>query len=80
MLYYKPKFDMYLSYKGKNSKYYTYFLPERELLTHKELSKYTKCYNFNIDNFSLIEIPKNKTYIFFGIRTFSQNKRIFIEE
>ena len=76
MKYYKPLNDIYLSkqYKIKGiTKYSQFFIPERSLLTCSEIQKLSKTYyNFNIDNFKIVDVKKNKTYQFFGIRTTSK--------
>lgn len=63
MQYLKSKKDIKLI--GKNY----YFIPKAELLTLKEFYKLRKKYNqLSISDFELIEISKNKTAYFFGVR------------
>lgn len=63
----KPEYDNFrLIYNGKHNG----ILVGNELYTEKELykKKILFCYGVDFKMFTMIEIPKNKVYFFFGAR------------
>lgn len=62
-----------LHYKELHNKKNHYILVENELYTSKEFEKLKSIYtDIQENDFTIVNIPKNKTYYFFGARFINQ--------
>ena len=62
------KYTKIIQYKELYSQRNHYTLVANELYTLKELQKLKRAYKINNDDYTIIDVPKNKTGFIFGAR------------
>ena len=62
------KYAKIIQYKKLYSQHNYYTLVANELYTLKELQKLKKAYKINNNDYTIIDVPKNKTSFVFGAR------------